>query len=58
MSPDADHGFPRFVWAMSDDGFVLEARCDDPRRGKYHGYPLEAGDPIAETVRRRWQEVG
>lgn len=54
VSPDADGGFPRHVWSLTDKGQVLEARCDDPVRGRYHGYPLEQSDPMADLVKETW----
>ncbi len=55
VSPDADDGFPRHVWSLTDEDLVLEARCDDPANGRYHGYPLEQSDPMADLVRKRWK---
>lgn len=54
VSPDADDGFPRHVWSLTDEGRVLEARCDDPALGRYHGYPLEQSDPMADLVKECW----
>lgn len=56
ISPDADQGFPRHVWSLTEEGQVLEARCDDFEAGQYHGYPLEPSDPMADLVTRRWNE--
>lgn len=56
ISRDADQGFPRHVWSITNEGRVLEARCDDPAAGRYHGYPLEAEDPMAELVIKRWKQ--
>lgn len=55
VSRDADQGFPRYIWGVTEDGDVLEARCDDGTRGTYHGYPLEKHDPMAEVVMKRWR---
>lgn len=57
VSADRENDFPRYVWAITQDGVVVEARCDDFERGQYHGYPLDAADPMSELVRRRWQEA-
>ncbi|MFH7321498.1 hypothetical protein ACHHRT_12940 [Desulfurivibrio sp. D14AmB] len=51
-----DQSFPRYVWAVLEARQVVEARCDDPVRGTYHGYPLEKHDPMAELVLQRWRE--
>lgn len=56
VSNDADQGFPRYIWMVINDEDVLEARCDDPANGTYHGYPLERNDPMAELIIRQWQE--
>lgn len=55
VSPDLDDGFPRHVWSLTEGGDVLEARCDDPRNGRYHGYPLEPDDPMTELVTKQWK---
>ncbi len=56
VSKDADHGFPRYIWMVINEDDVLEARCDDPKNGTYHGYPLEKNDPMADVVIKQWQE--
>ena len=56
ISADADQGFPRHVWSVTEDGRVLEARCDDFAAGQYHGYPLDRSDPMADLVIQRWKE--
>ena len=38
VSHDADQGFPRYIWVVTDNEDVLEARCDDAEHGTYHGY--------------------
>jgi len=57
VSQSMEVGLPRHVWAVFGDGVVLEARCDDPRRRRYHGYPLDSDDPMGDLVRKRWQEA-
>lgn len=56
VSRDADDSFPRHIWAVTEEGHVLEARCDDLVNGRYHGYPLEPQDPMASLVIERWNE--
>ena len=56
VSNDADQGFPRYIWVVTENGDVLEARCDNPKQGMYHGYPLEHNDPMSDMVIRRWKE--
>ncbi len=58
VSKDADQGFPRYIWMVINEDDVLEARCDDPENGTYHGYPLEKNDPMADIVIKQWQERG
>lgn len=58
VSHDADQGFPRYIWVVTEHEVVLEARCDDAVRGTCHGYPLEKHDPITELVVKRWRESG
>lgn len=57
VSEDAEQGFPRYVWSVTDNEDVLEARCDDVIQGTYHGYPLENNDPMATIVKKRWREL-
>ena len=56
VSADVEQGFPRHIWSMTADGRVLEARCDDHVQGRYHGYPLEPDDPMADLVIERWNK--
>jgi hypothetical protein len=48
--------FPQNIWAVSDNGFALEAALENIESGTYHGYPMEAIDPLAVEVKRRWEE--
>lgn len=54
VSPDAEDGFPRYVWMVHGER-VIEARCDNVDLGTYHGYPLETDDAMADCVRLQWQ---
>lgn len=47
-------GWPSHVWAVSDQGAVLEAKLD--AEGSYHGYPLAERDPLRESVTDAWTE--
>jgi hypothetical protein len=53
ISDYAEQGFPRNVWAVTNQGTVLEARGDE--KGNYHGYPLFEPDPFREVVLRCWK---
>jgi hypothetical protein len=46
------HVFPKNVWAVTDQGIVLEARGDE--KGNYHGYPLFEPDPFRQVVLQHW----
>ncbi len=56
VSNDADQGLPRYIWSVTENEFVLEARCDDFENGTYHGYPLEHNDPMVTILIKRWRE--
>ena len=55
ISDHAGDGFPRNVWAVTEQGIVLEARGDE--KGNYHGYPLFEPDPFRQVVLQRWEQV-
>jgi len=46
--------WPKYIWAVTDDGIPLEAQGDS--NGDYHGYPMESNDPFRDEVIKRWQE--
>jgi hypothetical protein len=54
VSDYTEDGFPRNVWAVTDQGVVLEARGDE--KGHYHGYPLFEPDPFRKVVLQRWKQ--
>lgn len=47
-------GFPKHIWAVSENGVALEAKLDDARKGRYHGYPLLGDDPFRDVVQKAW----
>jgi len=49
--------WPKNVWAVTSDGFAIEAQRENATRGVYHGYPLPETDPMSQEVRRRWERV-
>lgn len=55
ISDYTEDGFPKNVWAVTDQGIVLEARGDET--GAYHGYPLFEPDPFRQIVLRRWGQA-
>jgi hypothetical protein len=48
------NGWPQNVWAVTDDGFPVEAMLENQETGAYHGYPLPAEDPLFEVLLTRW----
>ena len=49
-------GFPKYVWSVSLDGAVFEAKTHPNTPGKYHGYPLEREDDMRDSVNKIWIE--
>ncbi|MCC6363539.1 MAG: hypothetical protein IT165_08430 [Bryobacterales bacterium] len=49
-------GWPQNVWAVTDDGYPVEAQLDG--NGSYHGYPMPEDDPLREFVLDRWNAQG
>lgn len=47
-------GWPKHVWAVSNEGIAVEAIRENAANGTYHGYPLQREDPLAEEVMRAW----
>ena len=46
--------WPKNVWAVTDEGFAMEAQLENPELGTYHGYPMPETDPLSQEVIRRW----
>lgn len=46
--------FPQNIWAVTDDGYPLEAQLENQRQGTYHGYPMPTTDPFRDAVVARW----
>lgn len=49
-------GFPKYVWSVSIDGVVYEAKTHPNTPGRYHGYPLEGEDNMRSYVTNIWIE--
>lgn len=49
-------GFPKFIWSVSENGEVFEAKTDRNGTGEYHGYPLEDEDAMYKYVISVWKE--
>lgn len=54
ISPTMQNGFPKQIWAVTDEGVVLEAKYNNEGPGNYHGYPLFTPDPFRLVVLDRW----
>lgn len=49
--------WPKNVWAVTDNGFAMEAQLENPERGTYHGYPMPENDTLLREVIRRWERL-
>jgi hypothetical protein len=56
FSEPRDDSFPKFIWSVSDEGEVFEAKTDSNGTGEYHGYPLEEEDMMYKYVMFTWKE--
>ena len=54
ISPITQDGFPKHIWAVTNEGIVLEAKYNNEGPGHYHGYPLFEPDPFRQIVLERW----
>ncbi|MBL8950373.1 MAG: hypothetical protein JNK82_06330 [Myxococcaceae bacterium] len=54
ISVQRRNGWPQNVWAVAANGVELEAMLENPDLGTYHGYPLQAADPLRADVQLRW----
>lgn len=52
VSEQSIDGWPKNVWAVTENGVPLEAQRDG--EGSYHGYPMQREDPMAREVKRFW----
>lgn len=44
----------RIVWAVSEDGWIFEARITNLTQRLYHGYPVRVGESFAENIILRY----
>ena len=49
-------GWPKIVWAVTEDGIPLEAQRDGT--GNYHGYPMPPEDPMVAEIKKFWARDG
>ena len=47
-------GYPKNLWAVSDQGTALEATLDNEITGTHHGDPMPALDSFAQKILQRW----
>ncbi len=47
--------WPQNIWAVTSDGFPLEAQLENPEAGVYHGYPMPESDPLSHEVIKEWK---
>lgn len=57
VSVQTRNGFPQNIWAVSQNGYALEAQLENWEIGAYHGYPMETEDPLALEVKKRWKDA-
>jgi hypothetical protein len=51
-----DHGNPTPIWAISDSGWIFEARITLAVTSVYHGYPVLQNDATALAVLARFSD--
>lgn len=50
--------WPKNIWAVTAQGWPLEAQLENPVNGVYHGYPMPDSDPFASVIVQRWAGGG
>lgn len=56
MVSDFSAGLPKYVWSVTADGIVYEAKTDPKSPGDYHGYPLENDIVVRDYVLSEWKK--
>lgn len=51
-----DNLLPQNIWAVTADGYPLEAQLENRVQGTYHGYPVPDSDPFRERILERWNQ--
>jgi hypothetical protein len=49
-------GIPTILWAVSDHGWIFEARVTNTGQAEYHAYPVHPSEAIAEQVIRSFAD--
>ncbi len=57
ISKQVRNGYPQNIWAVTEDGWPMEAQLENPQRGIYHGYPMTEADPFHEEVLAKWKKL-
>lgn len=52
--PEMPNAFPKYVWSVSENREVFEAKTSENTPGIYHGYPLERKEDMYHLVLKRW----
>ena len=53
---DTAHDEPTIVWCIDDNGWIFEARITTASQAVYHGFPVRAGEAIAQEVIKRYSD--
>ncbi len=53
FSDFSEHGVPKYVWSVDDEGEAYEAKIS-PGTYEYKGYRLEEEDAMRELVLKEW----
>ena len=46
--------WPQNIWAVTSDGYPVEAQLENQVKGTYHGYPMPEADPMRQEILARW----
>ncbi len=48
--------WPQNIWAVTSEGYPVEAQLENEVQGTYHGYPMPEADPMRQKVLKRWRQ--
>lgn len=54
ISEQTRGSFPQNIWAVTKDGYPVEAQLENRVQGTYHGYPMTMEDDFRFEVLKRW----
>jgi hypothetical protein len=46
--------WPQNIWAVTGEGYPVEAQLENQGNGTYHGYPMPESDPMRDEIIKRW----